>query len=305
MTPFLQRPRLGFTLVMLVGCWLLGTPAVAAEKLSVRKVASGVYAVIGSKGNANSGFILTRQGVVVIDSQINPRAATAMLNAIRKLTKRPILYLINTHAHPDHTAANHLFQPTKGIVAHARTKAIMASRGSAMLKTYTKFAGKGAAKGATVTLPTLTFNDQIILPIRDRNIVIRYLGIGHTVGDAIVWLPDDQVVFTGDLVYVKRLPWLGEGSTREWLKALARLKELPYKRVVPGHGPVTNRNGVKRFERYLSTLRRAVIEAFLRGDSLERIQHRITLPAYKKDLKYKEWLPLNIGHIYRSMEKER
>jgi glyoxylase-like metal-dependent hydrolase (beta-lactamase superfamily II) len=284
---------------------LLCTVSAAAESLSIRQVAPGAYAVIGEQGNANAGFILTREGVVVIDSQINPRAAEAMLRAIRKLTIRPILYLINTHAHGDHTFANHVIRPTRGIVAHARTKAILASRGREMLKDYSRFVGAEAAKGAAVTLPTITFTDQMTLPIGDRTIVVRYLGIGHTVGDAIVWLPDERVVFTGDLVYVNRLPWLGEGETREWLKALGRLKALPFEQVVPGHGPVGDRHSVERFERYLSTLRRIVVEAFLRKTPLDQLKRRTTLPAYKNDLKYTEWLPLNIEQVYRQMEKER
>jgi glyoxylase-like metal-dependent hydrolase (beta-lactamase superfamily II) len=282
-----------------------GASGARAESLSIRQVATGVYAVIGAQGNANAGFILTGEGVVVIDSQINPRAAQAMVGAIRTLTPQPILYLINTHAHGDHTFANHVIQPTRGIIAHARAKAALASRGTEMLAQYSRFVGAEAAKGAKVTLPTLTVTEEMTLPIADRTIVLRYLGIGHTVGDLIVWLPRERVVFTGDLVYVNRLPWLGEGESREWLKTLGRLKALPFERVVPGHGPVGDRKSVERFERYLSALRRAVVEAFLRGQSLEETKKRVTLPAYKNDLKYTEWLPLNIEQVYRQMEKER
>ncbi|MBI3620712.1 MAG: MBL fold metallo-hydrolase [Nitrospirae bacterium] len=281
-------------------------PATAqAGTLSIQPVVPDVWAVIGEDGNANAGFILTRDGVVVVDSQINPRAAEAMLRAIRKLTATPILYLINTHAHGDHTFANHVIHPTRGIIAHERTKVALATRGKQMLKEYPQSVGVKEAEGAKVTLPAITFTDQMTLPIADRTIVLRYLGIGHTVGDIVVWLPNERVLFSGDLVFVNHLPWLGEGETREWLKTLARLKTLPFEHLIPGSGPVGDRRSLDRFERYLSGVRRVVVEAFLKRQSLEQLKRTASFPEYSHDLKYREWLPLNLEHAYRQMEKER
>jgi cyclase len=291
--------------LMATAGWFTPPAPAEAGALSIQSVAPGVWAVIGEAGDANAGFILTRDGVVVIDSQINPRAAEAMLRAIRKLTAQPILYLINTHAHGDHTFANYVIHPVKGIIAHERAKVALATRGAQMLKEYAKVVGAKNAEGAKVTLPTITFTDQMTLPVGDRIIVLRYLGIGHTVGDMIVWLPNERVLFAGDLVSVNRLPWLGEGETREWLKTLARLEALPYDRVVPGHGPVGDRRSVERFERYLSAVRRAVVEAFLKRQPLEQLKRTASFPEYSRDLKYREWLPLNLEHTYRQMEKER
>jgi len=298
-------PRMILTALLAAAVWLALPATGQTDSLSIQPVAPGVWAVIGEGGNANAGFILTRDGVVVVDSQINPRAAEAMLRAIRKVTARPILYLINTHAHGDHAFADHVFRPTKGIIAHERTKVALKSRGAQMLKEYPKIVGANNAAGAKVTLPTLTFTDQMTLPVAGRTILLRYLGIGHTVGDIVVWLPNERVLFTGDLVYVNQLPWLGEGETREWLKTLARMKALPYERIVPGSGPVGNRQSVDRFERYLSDLRRAVIVAFLKQQSLEQARRTITLPEYRHDLNYAKWLPLNIEQTYRQMVKER
>jgi glyoxylase-like metal-dependent hydrolase (beta-lactamase superfamily II) len=202
-------------LVAVAGLLLSGVTAApaarAADTLSIQPVAPGVYAVIGASGNANAGFILTKEGVVIVDSQINPRAAGEMLGAIRTLTARPILYLINTHAHGDHTFADHVIKPTKGIIAHERTRVILASRGAQMLTAYATVVGPKNAEGAQVTIPTITFVDQMTLPIEDRTITLRYLGIGHTVGDIVVWLPRERVLFTGDLVSGESPPLAGRG----------------------------------------------------------------------------------------------
>jgi len=295
-----------FFLASLLAAGWLASPAIAeAGSLSIQPVAPGVWAVLGHAGHANAGFILTRDGVVVVDSQLNPRAAGAMLRAIRKLTDKPILYLINTHAHGDHTFANHVIHPTKGIVAHERTKVALATQGARMLKEYPQVVGAKEAEGAQVTLPTLTFTDQMMLPVAGRTIVLKYLGIGHTVGDIVVWLPNERVLFTGDLVYVNQLPWLGEGETREWLKTLDRMNALPYQRIVPGSGPVGDRRSVERFKHYLSDLRGAVIVAFLKRQPLEIAKRTITLPAYRHDRNYAAWLPLNVEQAYRQMVKER
>jgi cyclase len=298
-------PRLILTILLAAAGWLALPATGQANSLSIQPVAPGVWAVIGERGGANAGFILTRDGVVVVDSEINPRAAEVMLRAIRKVTAEPILYLINTHAHGDHTFADHVFHPTKGIIAHERTKVALKNRGAQMLREYPKIVGAGNAAGAKVTLPTLTFTDQMTLPVAGRTILLRYLGIGHTVGDIVVWLPNERVLFTGDLVYVNQLPWLGEGETREWLNTLDRMKTLPYEHIVPGSGPVGNRRSVDRFERYLSDLRRAVIVAFLKQQSVEQAKRTITLPDYRHDLNYATWLPLNIEQTYRQMVKER
>jgi len=290
---------------MAAAVWLALPAAGEAGSLSIQPVAPGVWAVIGERGNANAGFILTRDGVVVVDSQINPRAAGAMLRAIRKVTDKPILYLVNTHAHGDHVFADHVFRPARGIIAHERAKVALKSRGAQLLNEYAKVVGAKEAEGAKVTLPTITFTDQMTVPIAGRTIILRYLGIGHTVGDIIVWLPNERVLFTGDLVYVNQLPWLGEGETREWLNTLARMKALPYERIVPGSGPVGDRRSVERFERYLSDLRRAVIEAFLKHQSLEQLKRTASFPEFSHDLKYREWLPVNLEQVYHQMEKER
>ena len=304
----MTRPRFGLLLVFTsfqLSCLSFTPPVPLNERLETQEVAPGIYAVVGAQGNANAGFILTRQGVVVVDSQISPRTAGMMVAAIRKITQLPILYLINTHAHGDHVFANHMIQPTKGIIAHRRAKTFLINRGEEMLAQYDRFVGQEAARGAQVTPPTMTIRAQATLPFRDRTIILAHIGKGHTDGDIVVWLPEDRVLFTGDLVYNRRLPWLGGGSVLEWLTTLKRLKEFPFTWVVPGHGPVGTRQTVERFERYLTSLRKEVIEAFLHEEPLDTLKQRLRLPSYKEDIKYEEWLPLNIEQVYRQMEQEK
>jgi glyoxylase-like metal-dependent hydrolase (beta-lactamase superfamily II) len=264
-----------------------------------------VYAFIGAKGYANAGFILTDEGVVVVDSQMNEDLAKELLTEIRRLSSLPILYIINTHYHGDHTFANHVFSPSKGIIAHENTLKFLQEHGDEHLQQFERFYGPEQSKGIKITLPTKTLQDQMTLTLKDRTIQILYLGIGHTNSDLVIYLPQEKILFSGDLVYVSRLPWLVDGNTRQWLKTLEKLKALDFKTVVPGHGKVGDRQAVQRFEVYLTDLRAAVLTAMLHGASLDEMKQNIRLPAYQQDLKYSDWLPLNIEKVYHEMQEEK
>ena len=306
---FAHEYRILAILVSFVASFLLGPPlhtvSFAQEKPVFQKLDKGVYAFIGIKGNANAGFILTDEGVIVVDSQMNEDLAKEMLAEIRRHSSLPLLYVINTHYHGDHTFANHVLSPTQGIIAHENTLKFLQEHGAEHLQQFERLFGREQSRGIKVTLPTQTIQDQLILTFKNRTIQILYFGSGHTNSDLVVYLPQEKILFTGDLVYVGRLPWLGDGNTKPWLKTLEKLKTLDFKTVVPGHGKVGNPQAVQRFEVYLTDLRAAVLTALLHGNSLDEMKQSIRLPTYQQDLKYLEWLPLNIEKVYREIQEEK
>jgi len=275
------------------------------EKPIFKKLAKGVYAFIGTNGNANAGFVLTKEGVIVIDSQMNEDLAREMLAEIRRRSSQSILYVINTHHHGDHTFANHIFAPTKGIIAHENALKFLEEHGEEHLKQFKRFFGQGQAKGIKITLPTITIQDQLTLVYKKTTIEIRHLGPGHTNGDLVVYLPGEKILFSGDLVYSGRLPWLGDGNTRSWLKTIEKLKALEFQIVVPGHGMIGGRKELNHFESYLTNLRAAVVTSLLQGHSLKEMKEKIQLSKYQADLKYSDWLPLHIEKVYREMQEEK
>jgi glyoxylase-like metal-dependent hydrolase (beta-lactamase superfamily II) len=277
----------------------------AQEKPALHKLDKGVYAFIGAKGNANAGFILTDEGIIVVDSQMNEGLAKEMLAEIRKQSSSPILYVINTHYHGDHTFANHVFSPIRGIIAHENTLKFLQDHGAEHLQQFERFYGREQSKGIKITLPTQTLQDQLTLNFKDRTIQVLYLGLGHTNSDLVIYLPQEKILFSGDLVYVGRLPWLGDGNSRQWLKALEKLKILDFKVMVPGHGKVGDRQSVQRFGVYLTDLRAAVLTAMLHNASLDEMKQTIRLPAYQQDLKYSDWLSLNIEKVFQEMQEEK
>lgn len=276
----------------------------AADPQVVR-VAPDVYAFIGSAGGANSGFIVTKEGVAVIDAQGPKDLALLLREGIEKITKRPLIYLINTHFHGDHTFGNQHFKETKSIIAHRNTRDALIEHEKGQMKVFAKIFGEERAKGIVLTPPNVSFERNMTLFAGGVKVELIYLGKGHTGGDIVVYLPEKKVLFSGDLLYNKRLPWVGDGDTFEWIKVLDRLASLKIDTIVPGHGLIGGKELLSDFKGYIKDLQKEVMRYRDDGHSLDELMKAIDLPEYKEYLKYEEWLPLNAKKVYMELETEK
>lgn len=284
---------------------LLAGPALGAAPLSaLERVAPDVYVFTGEEGEANAGVVVGDQGVVVIDSSPTPEAARRLAAEIKRLTPKPILYVIFTHFHGDHTFSVHELAPTKGIIAHVYTRDYLAEHGADHLKDYGARLGETRTQGAKVTLPTITFPDMYSLPLGTQHILLFYQGRGHTRGDIVAYLPTAHVLFTGDLAYAGRLPWMGDGYAKEWQQTLDRLAVLNVTTIVPGHGKHGGTPVLTTFREYLTDLYSAVFVSWMIKRPIEAAKKEVRLPKYETWLKYTEWLPLNVERVYRDLVAE-
>ena len=217
---------------------LFFAPQAFSAEPEVIKLAGGVYGFIGEEGAANSGFVLTNEGVVVIDTQGTKDLALLLRKKIRKVTDKPIVYVINTHYHGDHTFGNQYFKEAKEIISHENTKKNLIEKDKQHREKFKKIFGENALEDFALTLPTKTFKDTLILRAGGKTIELAYLGKGHTDGDIIVYLPIERIMFGGDLLYRGRLPWLGDAYTFDWIETLKKLKNFDAGIYVPGHGGV-------------------------------------------------------------------
>ncbi|MFQ5353751.1 MAG: MBL fold metallo-hydrolase [Thermodesulfobacteriota bacterium] len=277
------------------------TVSLAAEPPAAKKLADNVYAFIGGSGTTNSGFIITDKGVVVIDSQGPRERAEALKASIRERSKRPVTYTINTHYHGDHTFGNQYFEGK--IISQQETRKLLVSEDRAHRKRFQKFFGPESLRDFRLTLPEITFADELRLFSNGMAIIVRHPGIAHTRGDAYVYLPAERIVFTGDILYKGRLPWLGEGSVDGVIKALGELLGLDAQIYVPGHGGLATKKDVKIYRGYLEDLREEVKRLKAAGKTIEEVSASIRLPAYSAYIKYREWLPLNAAAVYRELEQ--
>lgn len=303
-------------------------PAGSPDNLEVRKVADGVYAVVrtdppGIMFEANSGFLVGDDDVVVIDGGSNPTSARSVLAAIRKVTDKPVRVVIKTHFHDDHMMGTPVY-PGAEVIAHSTVAEDMATVGAGNRKQmveqgpgFIDFLRKLVADGkgfdgqpitdeereshlSSVALaerffeepgkmqplpPTLTIQDRLTLIRGGRTIEVLWLGRAHTRGDLVVHLPKEGIVFTGDLV-AGPIPLIGSTSfPLDYGPALEKLLGLKASVYVPGHGEVMKDDSyVRQMVGLLATIRQQTEAAVARGETLEQARKSVDLSEHRKAL---------------------
>jgi glyoxylase-like metal-dependent hydrolase (beta-lactamase superfamily II) len=201
---------------------------------------NGVYARL-HEGLTNAGIIVGDSGVMVIDSLRVPSFARELIQDVRHITDKPIEYLVDTHSHWDHSWGNEEF-PEATIIGHDNCYAEMVD-----VEAQNQWRDKIIAANApwseeaslvNITPPNLTFESSMRLFFGGREILLKHPGRAHTGGDIVIHLPDEKLVFTGDIAPDGGVPYLGDSYPAEWPDTDDRIVELPVERFVSGHGPV-------------------------------------------------------------------
>ena len=204
------------------------------------EVSDGVYARL-HEGLTNAGIIVGDESVMIIDSLRVPSFARALIEDVRKITSKPIKYVIDTHSHWDHSWGNEEF-PEATIIGHQNCHSEMLDVEAQKLwmdKIVTSNESwSEEAKTVTITPPTMTFNSKLSMHFGERVIELRYFGRAHTSGDIFIFLPEDKLVFTGDVAQDSGVPFMMDGYMEDWVETGRLLSELPVDRFVSGHGPV-------------------------------------------------------------------
>ncbi|MCC6502743.1 MAG: MBL fold metallo-hydrolase [Deltaproteobacteria bacterium] len=282
---------------------IFASTALAAPELKM--IAPGVFALVGGEGRANSGFVVTDDGVVVIDTQGPPELAMLLREKIKETTDKPVTHVLNTHYHGDHTFGNQYFAEAV-IIAHENTRRALIDKDEAHRTMFKKFFGEDSLKGFSLTLPAVTFNDRMTLRVGGRTIeLVHPWPIAHTDGDIFVWLPAERVVFAGDLLYNGRLPLLNDGGTAGALKALELITLTEASVLVPGHGPVSVMGDVAGYRGFIEALRTEAGALIDRGALREEVVSQVKASGYSEWLMYKEWLPANAGKVFDELMAER
>lgn len=230
-------------------------------------------ASINNSGDiANIGFIVGSRGVAVIDTGGSPAVGRGLKEAVDKITRLPILYVINTHVHPDHMMGNIVFQqPGVQFAGHASLPNAMLARGSFYLANLPRDVGGPNAAGAEIIPPSITVDQSLRLDLGDRILVLQAWPTAHTDNDLSVWDAQSSTLWTGDLLFRGRTPVV-DGSLTGWLGVMDGLAAIPATVVVPGHGPLVTEwpQGLGDQRRYLSTIARDVRAVLARHGTIEQ-----------------------------------
>jgi glyoxylase-like metal-dependent hydrolase (beta-lactamase superfamily II) len=261
-----MRTRTVALLLALLSFFSIAVFADSAD-FTVKKIAEGVYAAIGSEGGkagSNAGFIVGDNGVVVIDTFEDVAPARDLLAEIRKITNLPIRFVVNTHYHLDHTGGNAVFaQAGATILAQRNLRGWLRTENLKFFGANPKPEQKAMVEA--LVLPDEVYTQAVDIYLGKRQVKVRYM-LGHTGGDSVVTVPDADVVFAGDIVWQKHLPNLIDATTTDWVKTLEKLlADHPSGTFVSGHGDVASAADVHDFHDYLVTLRDAVAKAQAAG----------------------------------------
>lgn len=277
-------------------------------------IGDGIYVHHGEHLDIDTGYqgdicnlsvVVGSKGVAVIDTSGSLKVGKQLRAAIAEVTKLPILFVINTHVHPDHIFGNAAFVADKPtFVGHEKLANAMQLRAEAYAKLNEQYLGEDA-KGSEIVLPTMAVKESLTLDLGGRVLTLTAYPVAHTNTDIIVIDSKTNTLFTGDLLFIERTPVV-EGDIKGLIATLEQLKTNDVKQVVPGHGPQTKdwKQAIDNELRYLNVLITDIRTAIENDVGLEKAMD--TAAASEKD----KWVLFNVANrrnintIYPALEWE-
>src|SRR5947208_5682162 len=308
----------------------------AEDDFQLVKVADGVYAAIAKPGglaSGNAGFVIGDDGVLIFDTFFTPAAIEELIGEIQSLTKLPIKYAVNSHYHLDHTGGNQVLV-ARGvpIIAHDNVMIWQTTKNRRFLPAPEELqkrkadAAKQLAEtpedqkdkraqlerqirrldammAIKLTNPTKTFGAGTMrLKLGKREVILATLP-GHTGGDVFAYVPDANVVFTGDLGWSKTLPNLVDATVNDWIPTLDKiLGQYPNAKYIPGHGNVAEAADIKDFKDYLADLRASVTKGLADGLTVDQAREQLKLPEKYQGLAFQNFAAPNVEDMYEELK---
>ena len=263
----------------------------------------------GSEGRANAGFVVTSQGIVVIDAEASPRDGEALLRTIRSVSHAPIRWLMLTHYHPDHHFGAIVFRKAGAkVIAHPDSRTLSSEGGpDNQMIDWIRVVGLDAMRGfeyADSADRPVTGVDT--LRLGGRTMVVAAAGPAHTPGDLMLWLPKERVLFAGDILVEDGVTMLVDGSAPALLRALDEIDSLHPSVVVPGHGAIPPEPAVliERTRSYVTQLRGEMRAAVQEGVPMKRALDALPPADQNRPVSLNSRRRRNAARVYVEEEKD-
>ncbi len=241
------------------------------------KLADNVYAYVGVKDAspahsfaANAGIVIGRDGVLVVDTLISAREGERFLADIRRVTDKPIRYVVNTHTHLDHAFGNCVFARIGAtVISHAADRAMLERIGAATLKGIGNYGLKPEdMAGTEIVLPSLAFADRMQIDLGGETVKLLRVAPSHTEGSIVVSVPSRKLIFSGDILFTDFHPFMADGDLAGWARTIDALLAMDLDKIVPGHGPLSTKKDLREMKEYLALFDRKARElAATSGDA--------------------------------------
>ena len=291
-------------------------------QLEVEKLANGVYTFFPTDAKAKNpkgypvatsgGFVVGDNGVLIVESMVNKRLADQVIGFVREVTDKPILYVVNTSYHGDHSYGNYVFPKSAKIIQHSKTKAFMDNKEAfeADKKFMTQYFGANRGiEDVVARTADIIVDNKKSFDLGNKKVEILHLGFAQTEGDLFIWVPSEKVFWIGNPVVAMPpgLPWLLDGKHEEVLATMKSVRKfLPEDAIViPGHGISIKTKDIDFTIDYLETLHSEVKNAVDKGMTVEQAQKNITMDKFQG---YALWgwvhAQVNVPNTYKDLSKK-
>jgi len=305
-----------------------------SQHFKLEQIGDGVYAAIhkpGGQAISNGGFVDLGEEVLVFDSFLSVAAASDLKKAVGELTGKPVRWVVNSHSHNDHIRGNQVFVPEASIVSTPEIRDYLLEHGHKEAVEEQSFApGRMAvfqnnlndAKTEaeiqdakmwlgyfeamvesypvlSITPPDVVFNDTMTIYGSRRTVTLIEFHHGHMESDIILYLPEDKILFTGDLVFVEMHPFLADGDPTGLSKTLSELMDWPVDVVVPGHGEVGNREDIEAMIGYIDMVK-SLAETLMKQERKPENIDIDEIPQPYRDWSFNNFFDSNLKFLYES-----
>ena len=228
--------RVALAALAVTGLWVAWSQQ-QRQPLTMEKVSANLWVIVGNGGNV--AVMPTSEGVILVDDKF-AQDAPDIVAKVKTVSDKPIRYVLNTHQHGDHTGGN---------------EALLAANAEIIM---TRQARANMVELKQPGLPHITYNDESEVYLGGKEVIARYLGRGHTNGDALIYFPGEKVLHTGDLFVTPGAPFCDTasgGSIKEWDATIQKALQYDFDTVIPGHGPISKKADLVKWTQTLATIR--------------------------------------------------
>ncbi len=277
----------------------------------VVKVNDRIFAFIGPMelpDNKNQGYMVNSilvigdTGAIVVDTGFTDEIGSMLAKQVTKLTAKPVTHVINTHHHGDHSLGNTAF-PDAQILSSEQCRKLALEFGADWISIVESAAGRKFPNTKVITASvTYPQNSKTDLTLAGVKMQFWIPEAAHTMGDMMIWLPDDQVLLAGDVLVNKVTPSFRDAKLKEWINALAEIQSLPIKTIVPGHGPLMTKQDAAAMHQRMASLYSGIEAGVKDGLTDSEIRTKLNLTEWKKLLHFDEQMGGNINKAYLEIE---